>query len=290
MKLDRLVKLERRLAGWFDRSLRNGAETDPIEVVPLILDHVEEHVQPTADGGRAFPYDRVSIQVCVGPERVAAFRAAFGDAATLEERIRARLREVRCVPPAMLKVVARLVQGPAPETWGGLPFRIDYHDRRARVAAPPADTTTVPAIRIAVLAGDAGARNHVFELERINIGRMRRIAGADPGNARRNHLAFADDNGEVNASVSRAHAHIRHDRDAGGFRLFDDGSVQGTRVLRAGKSLAVPKRGSRGVRLEHGDEIELGLARIRFLTRWPERGGGDATDGSEDPRTKRAGR
>jgi pSer/pThr/pTyr-binding forkhead associated (FHA) protein len=139
-----------------------------------------------------------------------------------------------------------------------------------------------------VLAGDAGARNHVFELERINIGRMRRIAGLEPGAARNNHIAFADDNGDVNATVSRAHAHIRLDREAGGFRLFDDGSVQGTRVLRAGRSIAVPKRGSRGVRLEHGDEIEFGAARIRFLTRWPERG--EAADGGEAPRGKRAGR
>ena len=85
MRLDRLVKLEKRLASWFDRSLRDpGGSPDPIELVPMILDHVEEHVQPTADGGRAFPYDRVTIQVRVGKQRLEAFRAVFSFQQPLE--------------------------------------------------------------------------------------------------------------------------------------------------------------------------------------------------------------
>jgi hypothetical protein len=286
MKLERLVKLERRLAGWFDRSLRRSgaAPPDPIELVPMILDHVEEHVQPTAGGGRVFPYDRVTLQVRVPPERAAAFRAVFDDVATLERRIRGRLKDVGCVPPVALAVVAKLVAGPPPEGWGEWPFRIDY---RARKAAATAAEPAVTAVRLAILAGDAGGRHHVFERDRINIGRMRRVAAGPQGGTRQNHLAFADGAGEVNATVSRAHAHIRRDRETGEFRLFDDGSVHGTRVLRDGRSLAVPKRGSRGLRLEHGDEIELGAARVRFLTRWPQRSEASPDDAPPRRRARR---
>jgi predicted component of type VI protein secretion system len=44
--------------------------------------------------------------------------------------------------------------------------------------------------------------------------------------------------------------------------MHDDGSEHGTSIVRQGRSLQVP-RGSRGVRLESGDEIVLGDARVR---------------------------
>ena len=45
------------------------------------------------------------------------------------------------------------------------------------------------------------------------------------------------------------------------FRVYDDGSEQGTAVSRGGRTIAVPP-GPRGVRLQPGDEIVLGLARV----------------------------
>ena len=87
------------------------------------------------------------------------------------------------------------------------------------------------------------------------------------GSVRHNHLVFADDGSAVNATVSRAHAHIQHDREAEAFLLFDDGSSHGTRVLRGGRALAVPRQGTRGVRIEDGDELEFGSARVKFQLR-----------------------
>ena len=81
---------------------------------------------------------------------------------------------------------------------------------------------------------------------------------------RRNHVAFLDSEDPVNATVSRAHAHIEY--FAGdGFRVFDDGSAHGTRIGREGRSIPVARGALRGVRLRHGDEIELGLAKVTFL-------------------------
>jgi pSer/pThr/pTyr-binding forkhead associated (FHA) protein len=62
--------------------------------------------------------------------------------------------------------------------------------------------------------------------------------------------------------VSRRHAHIR--LDSGVYRLCDDGSEFGTRVLRDGRAIEVPAGNRRGERLRAGDEIFLGRACLRF--------------------------
>ena len=275
MKLDRLVKLEKKLAGIVDRKLRDpGTPPDVLELLPMILDYVEERVQPTGDGGQVFPYDRIRVSLAIESERAAAMAAVLEHPPGLEERIRARLLEAGCLAPD-LKVSTRILEAPKPEAWGELPFRIQFRARR-RGRPPEARRVAVPRVRLSVLAGSAGARAHAFQLARINIGRLQRVEDRSQDAVRRNHLAFADDGSKVNATVSRAHAHIRYDSDANVFRLFDDGSAHGTRILRRGRYLAVPRRGSRGVLLQHGDELEFGSARARFLIRDAEEDAGAA--------------
>jgi hypothetical protein len=268
VKLDRLVKLEKQLARMLDRKLRDpDGVHDPLELVPLILDHVEEHVLPTSDGGRAFPYDRVTVQVAVPAHRSTAARTVLEHPPGLAARIQLRLREVGCAE-SDLKVITRVVEGPPPEDWGAVPFRIEYRERKSLKprTPPPAE---IPRVRLVVTSGAAGARTHEFELQRINVGRLSRVEGRAPGSVRHNHLAFADDGSEVNATVSRAHAHIEHQSEGDHFLLFDDGSAHGTRVLRGGRSIVVPRQGSRGVRVQDGDQLEFGSARVQFVTRAP---------------------
>jgi pSer/pThr/pTyr-binding forkhead associated (FHA) protein len=75
-------------------------------------------------------------------------------------------------------------------------------------------------------------------------------------------VAFLERSGDANQTVSRRHAHIAYEPAGRCFRLHDDGSEHGTGVVRLGRTVAVP-RGTRGVRLESGDEIVLGDARVR---------------------------
>ena len=60
----------------------------------------------------------------------------------------------------------------------------------------------------------------------------------------------------------RRHAHISHEPRSREFRLHDDGSEHGTGIVRGGRTVPVP-RGARGIRLQSGDEIVLGDARLR---------------------------
>ena len=77
-----------------------------------------------------------------------------------------------------------------------------------------------------------------------------------------NHIAFTEGDNDVNRTVSRRHAHVAYSAVSREYRLHDDGSSRGTAILRNGRTIRVPQ-GSRGIRLESGDEIVLGEARLR---------------------------
>ena len=118
-------------------------------------------------------------------------------------------------------------------------------------------------------SGDAGFGVIPLEKARTNIGRVVDVYRAE-GLYRRNDLTFAAEN-EINASVSREHAHIPRDRATGEYRLFNDrwytrgpkGGECGVWIVRDGMSREV-HRDSRGARLEPGDEIHLGRAILVF--------------------------
>jgi pSer/pThr/pTyr-binding forkhead associated (FHA) protein len=79
---------------------------------------------------------------------------------------------------------------------------------------------------------------------------------------RRNDIVFEEGADEANATVSRGHAHIRH--ESGEYRICDDESEYGTRVFRDGRSIEVPRGNRRGEKLRPDDEIYLGRACLRF--------------------------
>jgi len=145
-------------------------------------------------------------------------------------------------------------------------MRPDFDIRFSRVSA---DTAPVVAseskdarIELTVARGTADRRTYSFGSRRIDLGRCREVRDGRHRLLRANDVAFADGADAVNQSISRQHAHITYDDTNSVFRLRDDGSAHGTAVVRGGKALTVP-RGARGVRLQAGDEIVLGEARIR---------------------------
>lgn len=81
---------------------------------------------------------------------------------------------------------------------------------------------------------------------------------------RRNTLAFKDDDESLKLGVSRRHAEIFYDSRTACYRLRDNKSECGTTIIRDNKTNDVPKGDDRGVKLESGDEIELGQTRIKF--------------------------
>ena len=81
---------------------------------------------------------------------------------------------------------------------------------------------------------------------------------------RRNHVAFLDVQDGVTESVARAHARLEFDPASWSFHLFNESSSNPTFLLRGGRSMRVVPRDPRGVRVQTGDEVQLGRAVVRL--------------------------
>jgi pSer/pThr/pTyr-binding forkhead associated (FHA) protein len=115
-----------------------------------------------------------------------------------------------------------------------------------------------------VITGKTAEGAYSVTKSRTNIGRLPVLFDRDQRPVRSNDVAFEEDGGEINATVSRSHAHVRHDPASGEYRICDDGSEYGTRIFREGRAIEVPTGSKRGERLLPGDEIYLGRACVRF--------------------------
>jgi hypothetical protein len=100
-----------------------------------------------------------------------------------------------------------------------------------------------------VVRGKAAQESYAIEKPRTNIGRMQELTDSQQRIVRRNDIVFEEGGDDANATVSRAHAHIRFDRPSGQYRICDDESEFGTRIFREGRSIEVPAGNRRGERL-----------------------------------------
>ncbi len=174
-----------------------------------------------------------------------------------------RLRSAGCaVTDLSADVVYARQRGP---DWEGDEFHVEF-DRVARTPeappAPEAPAGELKRIKLSVAKGAAEQRAYVFNGGRIDIGRRSEVLDKRQHLVRTNHVAFTEDGADVNGSVSRRHAHIELGADGQSYRLWDDKSAHGTSIIRNGRTIKVPA-GARGTRLEPGDEIALGHARLR---------------------------
>jgi FHA domain len=255
--------LEARLAGTLDRTVeglvRSGAR-EPLEIVHAIVAAAQEEVQSSGRGRRVFPFNAITLTI-LAPSRDARarFEAVFADGPPLRDRILAGLGSAACHVDD-LDLVVNYESRPR-KSWRRPEFHIEF----ARVAKPERQAFDSAPLRVelTVLQGTAERRTYAFAAsKRIDLGRCTDVRDSRHRLIRTNQVAFIERGGDVNQSVSRRHAHISYEPVPRSFRLHDDGSEHGTGVVRHGRTLAVPP-GARGIRLESGDEIVLGEARVR---------------------------
>jgi hypothetical protein len=263
-------KLERRISRTVDAAVEEfvGPSTiTPIEIVHAVLDRAEQQIQEIGRGRRVFPFNLVRVHVVAGPkdrEARARIAAVIEGPPTLAERLVERLRSAGCTAKDLTTDVTFARARGA--DWPSADFHVEFD--QVAVAPPRAAAATEPPpavcgpIRLTVLKGVAEQRAYVFKGGRIDIGRQPEVFDQRQRLIRTNHVAFRDEGADQNASVSRRHAHIDFNEAQGCYRLWDDRSAHGTSIIRNGRTIRVPA-GARGTRLEAGDEIVLGAARLK---------------------------
>ena len=248
----------------FEAPLSHGARpNEPPELAEIrlaLLDRIRE--QSYRSGGKkVFPFDLLRLELRgVEESRQGVFTGPFFRK-YLEQEARSALIAAACRYPESLKVevqVSTALPGKG-EPW----LTVEASSQEQPGKAPR------PIARLVVHEGAANVAEIVLDKQRTNIGRVVDVYRSQ-GIYRRNDLTFAEDT-EINRSVSREHAHIALDRATGEYRLFNDrwysrGAASGECgiwIVRDGMSQEV-HRTSRGVKLQHGDEIHLGRAVLVF--------------------------
>ena len=208
-----------------------------------------------------FPFNHLKVVVCAPTrETRARLEAVFDGSPTLHERIAARLRAAGCETAGLSVKVAYTAE--SAEDWQHPQFHIEFARAAPAVRPTPPLSFAKRRLQLEVITGTASQSMEPFGAARIDIGRCAEVRDHRHRLIRTNQIAFADDESGINETVSRCHAHVMYHGESGEYRVHDDRSAHGTGVLRNGRTIAVAP-GSRGVRLQTGDEIVLGEARLR---------------------------
>ena len=248
-----------RVQQWFDPPL--DREAAPLEVREAIIEDIEQHVESAGAGRRVLPYNRVTVTLLAAdkPSRARLQAALSG----LQKSVVARLTEIRCVIPAGFAVDTRYITRP-PAAWAPQQRLAVIYDQRDASGMPSVASHEPARLRITIARGQTTQESYTFAESHVRIGRSAQpIDGL--GRPRTNHVVFLEDGDDHTRTVGRAHASIRYDTTRREYRVFDDGSHNGTRVMRDGALFEVKPHDPVGVTLRSGDEIQVGTAALRIV-------------------------
>lgn len=259
--LEKARQLESTIAakveGTAARVTGEPAERQPLELVHAVVDAVAREIQPAGRGQNGFPFNRIRVVLLAPNARAKAqLQAIVEGPQPLPQRIDDRLRAAGCVVKGLSIQVVFVTKPRADWT------EPDFHIECARVSTDDdVDATADARLDLAILAGVANRASYTFGSTAVALGRGTEVCDSRGRLIRTNHVAFTEGASDVNQTVSRLHARIEHEPATGTYRIFDDGSAQGTSVTRQGRGYTVTR--TRGMALVAGDEIVLGRARLK---------------------------
>jgi len=238
-----------------------GARATMLDLRAAVIEYVERAVVAAGRGTRVLPGPVVIVQV-----HAAAFKDPRALGAVMDD-VRAvlieRLEAMKCIVPDNFQVQIKTVSR-HPADWDARQrFAVGFHNAKT-AAVPGRDIGDPRGLRLVVSRGAAQKKVFDVRLPVIRIGRTRFLTDSQ-GHVRTNDIAFADDGSEQNRSVGRGHAEIRFIPGTGTYRAFDQGSANGTRVLRKGQLSQVVANDPVGFLIQPGDELHLGKAVIRIV-------------------------
>src|SRR5262249_36057977 len=158
--------------------------------------------EPVSGSRRIFPFNRLVIELpAETDERRAVLEEAFGDRRELRKDILQRLADAGCEPPEALEINLRL----SPPDPAIKPFALHYLKSER----------SLPKIRTTAVRGATSLPVMLFRQPNVRLGRCEEVEDAGGRLVQRNDVTFLDNNDPINNTVSRRHAHIAFDADAG---------------------------------------------------------------------------
>jgi hypothetical protein len=257
--VERAKQLSRTMAGRLRRAVDPPLASDatPLEIRHFIIESIESRVQPSGGGRRRLPDALVDVRiVAADPAAQRALRTALDD---VQSGVLGRLKELSCEVPDGFHVQVTYLKR-APSNWPpDRQLAIEYPQIQAVEAAP---TAGMPELTLTVTRGSATQESYTFTVSIVRVGRSP-APHDDRGRTRRNDVAFLEDGNDDSMTVTRGHCEIRYSRASGGYRVFDERSANGTRIVRNGEIIDVPANDPIGVAILDGDELQFGTAAAR---------------------------
>ena len=244
-----------------DPRVNLGTDATMLDLRAAVIEHVEQSVAAAGRGTRVLPGPVVVVQV--HPSGFKDSRALGAVMDDLRPVLIERLEAMKCIVPANFQVQIKTVSR-RPIGWDPKQRFAVVFDKAKSDRVPGTDIIEPRGLRLVVRRGSAQKKIFDLLVPVIRIGRTRFPADAQ-GHVRTNDIAFADDGSALSRSVGRGHAEIRFMPGAGTYRVFDQGSANGTRVLRKGRLTEVAPNDPAGMVIHPGDEVHLGSAVIRIV-------------------------
>lgn len=255
---NKILEAEQNIRKRVENAFGKDSSQTPLEVRRDILEQVESRIV-VDKGGKAFPF--VKIELHLYPPTKAlydVFEVAFISEDSLKSDIVQKLREAQDREMRDLQIVIELHE-PVDRAGGSAElFQLNFFkpDRFRQIE--------IPESILSVLKGAVEQETYRMRKERILIGRLSEVTDLEGRVVRKNDVVFLDNGDDINSTVGRIHARIWFDPEKKEFRIMDEASRYGTRIVREGRPIEVPGGNSRGVRLKSGDEIFFGQACVRF--------------------------
>ena len=256
--VDRARQLSRTMAGRLRRAVDPPLASDatPLEIRHFIIESIESRVQPSGGGRRKLPDSLVDVKiVAADPAAQRALRVALDD---VQSGVLTRLQELSCEVPAGFRVQVTYLKR-SPSGWtADRQLAIEYPHIQAIETA----RSGAPELTLTVTRGSATQESYTFTQPIVRVGRSP-APHDDRGRTRRNDVAFLENGDDDSMTVTRGHCEIRYSRAGGGYRVFDERSANGTRIVRNSEIIDVPANDPIGVAIIDGDELQFGTASVR---------------------------
>jgi hypothetical protein len=267
---DKLQETEQKLIKRVEHAFGQEKVQTPAEVRREILEAVESQIVIDMNG-KIFPFSK--IMVFLQPHtrsQQGAFNAAFVQNGSLKSDVLQKLKETHALCPEKLEIDIELRPDSDLDharSFADPSFKLDF------LKPGPSRKQEIPGMTLTVSKGTAEQSVYRVKKERILIGCSSEVLDREGRMVRKNDVVFLDNGDDINSTVSGIHTRIWLDFEKGEFRIMDEGSRYGTRIVRKERSIEVPGGNDRGIRLRSGDEIYCGLACLHFeLMPVPESG------------------